>query len=545
MRIVLYGYSGNGFGDLVFLKRLYEALKTNETYQITVVTPKKDKETLNEIFPGELTKVIHSEEEFQQKMVGKIDLYIEGPIPTKTVDGISVAKKLGIPLATPVVLLVEYNLVNAMGFDKRYNEIMSSLNRNGYRNVMKFGTGLGPDSLGIWIDQELVAACDPDKMKENWPKYWDKLEDLGGKLLKEDEIKFPAETTDITLFYSAKSDTILDFLAFYKNLICHQKRDQVLVCIGHTPEVFEANFAKCQEMKELQTDFNFNFIRLDDQKAGVSFGQEKTKESQNLRIVYGKKITNLQMKALMVLARWLAITGDQSLSEAISSGKFFYYETVIHKAFLADVLSDLLGRQVKDAEVKKVVDFLYYHPLLYTDAGGSTPLPIMKKNRSKDGINFFDVEKLCAAVGNESIQGNISKAVCWLRSDPKNNLATNIKTLVANILEGKHESKVVCAPHPASYAPFRSVGRVQTLSGYSMSRPLGRTPLGINTAVPRPTVPQLAQAQSLEKKEEAVKAKSPLIENSFIPSSTSGKETLQDSPAKKITEEVVDKTTFN
>ena len=443
MRIVIYGFSGNGFGDLLFVIKTFEALKRSAQFhdaRIELVMPSEDKQKVIEKLNIQFK--IYSIEEFQGLQdESKINCYIEGPIPTKIDEnGLVMAEKLRIPNVTPVLLLVEYSCVEMAGFVLPYERLMQALRRKGYRTVQKVGTGLGSSETGIWLDQEILKAANSKNQDEIKNAYWDKLPEIKALLLNRQIASHYHARTQLTLLYHAKLATLDDFLSCYEALIVKHKKNQDLVCIGHKPELFEEQLKKNVSLQKLlsKNHFSIQLIRLDQQKPGFSFQEVKTEKT--IRILYGASVPHSQMKALMILSDWVSVTGDQSFGEAISALKaFIFYETLMHKCPLAENFFNLVNKYSTSNDVSTVAEFLYYHPRELADgASKDNSFTIMREGRLGKNQLVMDSKTAHILMASEEFQQQFKMTLQKICAQPQISLNINLPRIIRQFIDYKY-----------------------------------------------------------------------------------------------------------
>lgn len=406
--VLVYCKENLGYGDLIFgLKTANEVKKylineRNYQGQVILVTPEESKKQIIKLggdvefdipitTPKDISHRLNLEK--NQKNFITVDCVIDGPtfttVPDYNFHGMDLNGK--IPADTPIIIIPEYNAQSsaAIAFAATERKLLAARNGAFYGaspdftdkydfqlkqiKTMQSGFNTKKNEEGILITDKLVEASLAKKLKDNafteiQQKAWNEIND--SKLQK---INTPALSAseyfnqhDLFFEYNSNSGKIRanqknpceHFLRIHQMFIQNSEKNQDIVTIGgKSKEKLEAlNILK----EKLIQQSNFSkiiFVNLDKEKEEILHDDKK--DGKVYRVFYTKSLTHEQMLDLQILSNDLVgVTGDQSLSEAISAAKLIVYECLTHKIGLISTYCDLIFEITKNKDVKELATLL-------------------------------------------------------------------------------------------------------------------------------------------------------------------------------------------
>lgn len=318
----------NGLGDLLFGTKICNFLKEHyPNINLTLITDDDGITELQtmvaeEIKPFELLKeksISHKSE----KKISEIDLLIEGPCAQSLLLYGSNFKS-----NTPVLLMPEYD-------DENYK---SKDIKERFVNTHEILTGFSADAKGIIIDHKLAAFADlpEDKKLEERLKVLDSLTNNFGMVLTSgDTGDNYLANTEVSLAYYPKAFPLYDLCAF-KVAQASKNKNLDFIATGDLATVKkqlqDSNFLqKLQQLGFTQVQFQ-NLDQDPNAEPELWLGKDQNNQSGKIfRILYRNKFIHDDFVKLLKLVNIAGVTGDQSLSEAISCGVVPIYSSSTHK----------------------------------------------------------------------------------------------------------------------------------------------------------------------------------------------------------------------
>lgn len=326
-----------GYGDFLFALKLAQQLKTQYSkeaptvYVVTQSTSQKQIRSLKGdvefdvavITPDELKEKISAQE------IEVIHL-IEGPIfQDELVRDIDQAL-VNVRQLIPLTMISEYGcdvLESAINYRKE------SLKNLAYENVLYSGFREEESKQGILISELLT---NPGLASEFASQLDEKIRQY---LFPNSSIDVYQEETELSVQYSHDmGGTTLPCHRFFRahcELIKESGKNQDVIVIG------KFALAKLQALKEIQEKLvadNFQrivFYNTDTQEEEILY--DSGKPGKIYRTIYKSHMSHPSMIAAIALSGPLmGATGDQSLGEAISAGKWVIYECLNHKKILIE-----------------------------------------------------------------------------------------------------------------------------------------------------------------------------------------------------------------
>lgn len=255
-----------------------------------------------------------------------------------------------VPQKTPIIILPEYSIAPP--------DLELAL--PDYPKISMLSSGLGRHELGILISDHLITT----KREEHWIS----LNILAPLLLRGKSVAHYHETHQV--YYEYSRDECADFLMMHSVYCKDSKQHQDIVSLGGIMK--EKLLALIKLVPQLLQD-GFKKIIFDDRENNLTFvirdsnkpGEEPGK---TYTLIHFKRLPHLESIALMGICEDLVgITGDQSLSEAISKKVYFRYERgTWHKRGLAQAVVNYFYFQCKDKtykeELKELLELLILKP---------------------------------------------------------------------------------------------------------------------------------------------------------------------------------------
>lgn len=328
-KIAVYSKIAGGSGDLScgykVLKFLLNIAQVEKEHLIFIVQNQQEREEFNERFNKKNFKVI-VESDLEKE---KPDLLIITPV--------AICKTF----SYPTIFINEYGVKPIFPGNR----------------IFCTSFGLKPEEMGIHIDQKMRDAC---KKLENQPvslrlRLLEKLSNINalqailGNPYSEEAIFNFATESSLYFGYGHKEETRKNFVMAIALL--HKKEQWV-----KDPCIFLAGSGICEgtlsskapignQLKNMGIH-ELEFIDFESQYREIfkysesALGEKKKK----VKVIVGK-VPYRDVKLLLRASEKESLaTGDQSLSEAISAGKHFYYETLDHKKNLKNELLNIASQ---------------------------------------------------------------------------------------------------------------------------------------------------------------------------------------------------------
>lgn len=377
--IIMYTKIAGGFGDLLFASQLVSQLK--ERFAMDDFASKIDKPIFYIVTDYPKAKIVKlglvaefgvevlTEDGFQALVKSKkieISLFIEGPAIFwnlhKLLRGLDISADL-----IPVISICEYGLMpefksklfseSSMQYRKGYgsktelqviNNPAGGLNRH-LDNVSVICTGFDKANgeQGVLFDKKLING-DRDKfvtMLDN---------EVRKPLLRERSIDHYLENTDLSFIYCSRGESAFyPFLRLCFEFVKYKRKNEDIVMVGSTPE--EARNA----FKKMESKFSANGFKIlfcdRETEAIINSGNGNT--NKTLRVFYYRLMTHQSMLGCIGLSgELISVTGDQSLSEAISARKsIILYECLIHKKVMIGNFHEALIKAIKNEKLKLLI----------------------------------------------------------------------------------------------------------------------------------------------------------------------------------------------
>jgi hypothetical protein len=313
----------DGFGDHFFALKLAEDLK-KFVPQVEIAFAFEDQETIDKM------RLVNDKYNFHFFLYNKLP---EAFIKAKSGLCIGAASFysntsdvldypiMSLPKDYPYLIVSEYGKGSEVGFFDRH-----------------ISSGLYKNEFGIFIDKELIEQVEIDKLSGfESILHLAELHDVELRsLIKPENVSFIDYANSTKLFFGY-GHKITSHRHFIKLVTHFEKKDNKNVDI----------ILILDESENLKTIFNPPFIKeLFDQGIGkvtILTSLQKIDEivvdksrPKQLRIICKKFVTHSDFLTMMKMSQPLVmVTGDQSLSEAISCTKRFVYECLVHKINLS------------------------------------------------------------------------------------------------------------------------------------------------------------------------------------------------------------------
>jgi hypothetical protein len=207
-----------------------------------------------------------------------------------------------------------------------------------------FSSGLFKDEYGIFIDQSLVHAVEYDN--DNSQDPLNHLVELKNKKLQTQlkpstqSVHEYSQKTNLYFGYGHKITSQKHFIRSIAHLEKNGSKNVDMILILDQPEEISSIFDYSM-LKEL-SEQGFGAISImsdSEEPKSIIIDSAKAKTLKLITrkfVVHSDFLTCLKMSQPLVM-----ITGDQSLSEAISCKKQFIYECYVHKIALSESLKGL------------------------------------------------------------------------------------------------------------------------------------------------------------------------------------------------------------
>lgn len=347
--ILLFVPNYEGLGDLFFGVKVSELLKKKyPNAKINIITDQKSIEKLNKIATAELKNLNlldadevflnlqNNNKEWLSKNNLKItsdgkltaDLIIEGPVFQ-----FLQIKKDFIDSNTNLLLMPEYNEgtfnpdVVQFGFKQEKIKIIET----------GFGSGfaLPQERKGILIDKELkaFAESDPDKKQLMRIQALSQLSNkLGNRLRGENSATAYLANTEIGFAYHP--DRMPYYAATALTIAANQKdtKKNIDFLVGGNINNIKRELQDPSFLENLrQNGFtDVEFISLADANSSEKWAKPDASSGQKkvFRILYQNSFNHADLKNIFKLSNIVGVTGNQSLSEAISSGAIPVYSVL-------------------------------------------------------------------------------------------------------------------------------------------------------------------------------------------------------------------------
>lgn len=345
--IVATNYMNDGYGDLLFGLRMVSGLKkelatlgyTDECYLVTsaegkalIEKLKGDEEFGVKVFTNEQFEKMSADKNF------KIDYFVSGPVKANE-------KKLdAIPKSIPLLFVPEYDFTNG-----NWHIDLATKYKNPLRKCHAVSSGLDEqEDKGIFICPELVNISDNIKTTDK-TVYWNKLKEvkeLDKRLFKDQSIEEYTKRTSLCLQYASKNAGIEVYEQYLK---CNQTymsgtdKDIDLFCLGGDPKDGDNDKkqALLNTISAIKKDGFTKIIFVNQAGKEEELYQDKSAAKEKVfRFVSYGGVSHPQIIALLAVSEdVVGVTGDQSLSEALSARKIPIYEARGHKENFCNKMS--------------------------------------------------------------------------------------------------------------------------------------------------------------------------------------------------------------
>ncbi len=365
LTIVVYSYSHAGYGDLLFglkateaIIKQYKSTFHKNDFEIYLVTPQKDKETIQKLKGDtEFGVTVKSVSEYKDLIRNPkfiVDYYILGPI----FDNEDQSRfMLNIPSTAKVIFIPEYSTD-----DSQHQEVHSS---------PIIYTGFDKNEQGIFITEELSLIAEKKSTNrfdlEDKEKYWRRLSpEISSKILNGHTIEKYYDATGLAFEYSHN----IYEQAYFSNSCENFLRTYLLYC-GDSPK--NQDVISVGKNKQFKKDALENILP-DLKKAGytqvisldLNSGESKclysTKKSPQkiYRHLICEKFSHPEMIALPAIStsEIAGTTGDQSFGEGFSARIISVYECLAHKKEFYQGFVEAMYNATQSLEVKQLAQFL-------------------------------------------------------------------------------------------------------------------------------------------------------------------------------------------
>lgn len=212
-------------------------------------------------------------------------------------------------------------------------------------------TGLGDHEYGIFVDRTLISKVKSDRKQQIDPvTHVSELSDntLQSQILNGRKIDSYSSEANLYFGYGHYVDSHFHFIRSVMELEKVNNKNIDMVLIVDDPQELQSKiFLDTQLQKELEEQGIGKIDIVHPTTKGGMFTSSMTlsRSQKTLRIITRSKIAHCDFETCLLMSQPLTlITGDQSLSEAISTDKIILYELYRHKIGLGQSLIKLANK---------------------------------------------------------------------------------------------------------------------------------------------------------------------------------------------------------
>lgn len=206
-------------------------------------------------------------------------------------------------------------------------------------------TGLCTHEFGIFIDPKIISAIESFKEKKQNPLLH--INNLIDKSLQKQilqnasDIESYSQRSNLYFGYAHSTTSHVHFIKAVANLEKGNDKNVDLILILDNP--LELDLLITPEVKSELRKAGFGKIKIaPTEQTSFSTLKISLKSSKVLRIIPKNSLVHKDVETCLIMSRPLSlVTGDQSISEAISAGKIFIYELWSHKIQFEKSLKEL------------------------------------------------------------------------------------------------------------------------------------------------------------------------------------------------------------
>jgi hypothetical protein len=483
MKITVFCAFSFGTGDFSFGRKTAESLQKKYpdaeislvTIPSTIKSPKQI-EDMAKILPsfnqGSKFPVLYlNQYEDKMRTEGKdikADLIVIGPVLNFDPD--YVERLSGRNKDTSLFLMQEYDFDpdSALG-------LKTGLKDRGYASVTGIPTGINPSlrSQGMYVEASLVAF-DKGSIPAKETVFRQELPITSNTILNGKSVSAYTDSTDTSVAYS--HDNAERLIAVHAMMKAPTKNVDLIV-MGEGKRINP----RTREM-ETENHDRRELVKRTDYLLAKGFGsvvyQEPGKEPEILgksdnggptyRIVHAGRVPPGESISLRKIGgSFGGATGDQSLSEAMSSSETLIYETDVHKKGIADGL-EMIARDVDPSgKLERVVHLL-------TQANKEDEYKELAEYLKEPEVRD-DLKKLQAAVLKKDLTTSMPETIAGIiesaqakQIKPQPTIDKIMNTIKNSIKEVFSSSPPLPAP-TVTPAPMKSVGTSHILKGLGVT----------------------------------------------------------------------------